>query len=133
MISLALAECLLLCVKIPGHCLEHCIVLLAAQGGGGLIPGSWVCTGDSAGQYAPPLSSFDAIGQNFLAEAMRLESSTGNDESEDAFEKLLQEMMNMRSMLQNLSGEDRRKAAGDMMLRMQEQLGLSDGESSEED
>ena len=64
---------------------------------------------------------------------MRLESSTGNDESEDAFEKLLQEMMNMRSMLQNLSGEDRRKAAGDMMLRMQEQLGLSDGESSEED
>lgn len=58
--------------------------------------------------------------------------SEASADQEEGFENLMVEMMNMRSRLQGMPDDQRRRAAGDFMLHIQNQLGLSD-ESSDDD
>ena len=82
-------------------------------------------------------SEFQDTSNTFLSEAIRLDSEefdgTEGGQAEGNFERLLGEMVNIRGMLQGMEGEARRQAAGDLMLRMQRELGISDGETSDEE
>ena len=65
-----------------------------------------------------------------LAESL---SSTAEDaDIDDDFGNLMKQMMSMRGRLQAMPDDERRKAAGDFMLQIQDQLGLSDETSDDE-
>lgn len=68
-----------------------------------------------------------------LAECLRSEPGVDLEESEDQgphnFDRLIGEVLSMRERLQNMPDDQRRRAAGDLMLHIHEQLGLSDEDS----